>query len=184
MFTPRSQPLARENSGVNQSTVAIASSAAQPIANANPYTRPIGNKRYRCEEPGHRSSTCPKRAAVNLVVVEEGEVDGEQESEEVYNDVDLYAYDPDEVQEDEEGVPLGRSLVIQRLLLTPRVEYGDQRNEIFRARCTISKRVCDLIIDSGSVENSVSKSLGLKTEKHPSPYKIGWIKKGTETVVT
>ena len=65
---------------------------------------------------------------MNLVVVEEGEVDGEQESEEVYNDVDLYAYDPNEVQEDKEGMPLGQSLVIQRLLLTPRVEYGDQRN--------------------------------------------------------
>ena len=90
MFTPRSQPMARENSGVNQSTVAIASSAAQPIVNANPYARPTGNKCYRCGEPGHRSSTCPKRAAVNMVVAEEGEVNGEQEGEEVYNDVDLY----------------------------------------------------------------------------------------------
>ena len=85
----------------------------------------------------------------------------------MYNDVDPYAYDPNEVQEDKEGVPLGWSLVIQRLLLTARVEYGDQRNEIFRARCTINKRVCDLIIGSGSVENIASKSLvtklGLKT---------------------
>ena len=70
---------------------------------------------------------------MNLVVAEKGEVEGEQDSEEVYNDVDSYAYDPNEVQEDEEGMPLGRSLVIQRLLLTPRVEFGDQRNEIFRA---------------------------------------------------
>ena len=133
MFTPRSQPMARENSGVNQSTVAIAGSVAQPIANANPYARPTGNKCYRCGEPGHRFSTCPKRAAMNLVVVEKDKVDSEQEGEEVYNDVDLYAYDPNEVQEDEEGMPLRRSLVIQRLLLTPRVEYGDQQNEIFRA---------------------------------------------------
>ena len=62
---------------------------------------------------------------MNLVVAEEGEVDGEQEGEEVYNNVEPYAYDPNEVQEDEEGVPLGWSLVIQRFLLTPRVEYGD-----------------------------------------------------------
>ena len=89
--------MARENSGVNQSTVAVAGSVAQPIANANPYARPTGNKCYRCGEPGHRSSTCLKRAAVNLVVAEEGEVDGEQEGEEVYNDVDPYAYDPNEV---------------------------------------------------------------------------------------
>ena len=45
-----------------------------------------------------------------------------------------------------------------------------------------------MIIDSGSVENIASKSLvtklGLKTEKHPSPYKIGWIKKGKKTLVT
>ena len=96
MFTPRSQPVARENSGVNQSTVAVASSAAQPIANAF-YARSTGNKCYRCRELGHWSSTCPKQAAVNLVVAEEGEVDGEYEGEEVYNDVDPYAYDPNEV---------------------------------------------------------------------------------------
>ena len=49
---------------------------------------------------------------MNLVVAEEGEAEGEQEDEEVYNDADPYAYDPNEVQEDEEGMPLGRSLVI------------------------------------------------------------------------
>ena len=49
----------------------------------------------------------------------------------MYNDADPYAYDPNEVQEDEEGMPLGRFLVIQRLLLTPRVDYDDQSNEIF-----------------------------------------------------
>ena len=47
-----------------------------------------------------------------LVVAEKGKTEGEQEREEVYNDVDPYAYDPNEVREDEEGVPLGRSLVI------------------------------------------------------------------------
>ena len=59
----------------------------------------------------------------------------------MHNDVDPYAYDPNKVQEDEEGVPLGRSLVIQRLLLTLRVDYNDQQNEIFQACCIINKRV-------------------------------------------
>ena len=125
---------------------------------------------------------------MNLVVAEEGEAEGEHEDKEVYNDADPYAYDPNGVQEDEDDMPLGRSLVIQRLLLTLRVKYSDQWNEIFRAQYTISKRVCDLIIDSDNVDNIMLKSLvtklGLKTKKHPSPYKIGWIKKGTKTLVT
>ena len=49
------------------------------------------------------------------------------------------------------------------------MDYSDQRNEIFQACCIINKRVCDLIIDSSSVENVASKSLvtklGMKTEK-------------------
>jgi len=53
---------------------------------------------------------------VNLVVTEEGEAKGEQDSEEdgekVYNDADPYAYNPNEVQKDEKGMLLGRSLVI------------------------------------------------------------------------
>ena len=51
----------------------------------------------------------------------------------MYNDANSYTYDPNEIQEDEEGMPLGRSLVIQRLLFTPKVECSDQWNEIFRA---------------------------------------------------
>ena len=97
MFTPWSQPVVKENIGVNQSIVAVASFVAQLVANANPYVRPTGNKWYRCREPGHRFSTCPKQAVVNLVVVEESKAKGEREGEEVYNDVDPYVYDPNEV---------------------------------------------------------------------------------------
>jgi hypothetical protein len=45
-----------------------------------------------------------------------------------------------------------------------------------------------VIIDGGSRENVVSKGMvlkfGLKIEKYPTPYKIGWIKQGTKTLVT
>ena len=81
MFTPRPQLMIRENSGVNQSIEAVVDSVAKLIVNANPYVRPTGNKCYRYGEPGHRSSTCAKRAVVNLVVVEKGEAGGEQEGE-------------------------------------------------------------------------------------------------------
>ena len=49
---------------------------------------------------------------MNLVVAKEGRAEGEQEGDKVYNDVDPYTYDPNEIQGDEEGKPLGRSLVI------------------------------------------------------------------------
>ena len=81
MFTPWSQLMVKENGGVNQSIVVVAGFVAQPIANANPYARPTGNKCYRCREPGHWFSTCPKQAAVNLMVAEESEVEGERKGE-------------------------------------------------------------------------------------------------------
>lgn len=47
------------------------------------------------------------------------------------------------------------------------------RHNIFSARCTVNQRVCDLIIDGGSVKNIVSKKmvekLQLKMDKRPYP---------------
>jgi hypothetical protein len=78
--------------------------------------------------------------------------------------------------------------IVQKGLLAPKLEEPTQRHNIFKTQCTINQKVCNLIIDSGSCENIVSRklvdTLQLKTEKHPSPYKISWIKKGTETRVT
>jgi hypothetical protein len=100
---------------------------------------------------------------------------------------DLSIYEAIETFADE-GVLLSRSLVIRRVLLVPGQENQAQRHNIFRTRCTVNQRVCDIIIDGGSGENIVSKSmvskLGLTTERHPKPYKIRWIKQGTETLVT
>lgn len=79
------------------------------------------------------------------------------------------------------------SLVVRRILMAPKQDEHPQRHNIFKTRCTVRGKVCDSIIDSGSTENIVSRlmvnKLGLETEHHPSPYKIGWIKKGAETTV-
>ena len=62
--------------------------------------------------------------------------------------------------------------IVQRFLLTPKKSNDSQRHKIFRTRCTIRNKVCNLIIDDESSENVVSKALvkalNLKTDKHPS----------------
>ncbi|XP_020682075.1 uncharacterized protein LOC110099310 [Dendrobium catenatum] len=49
-------------------------------------------------------------------------------------------------------------------------------------------KVCEVLIDTGCTENVISRavvqSLQLKTSKSPNPYKISWVKKGIDMVVT
>ncbi|GFY96487.1 hypothetical protein Acr_11g0007930 [Actinidia rufa] len=130
----QSQPVT--NSGSQTKAVTTGSTTRQG-GNPNPYAKASGDKCYKCGGPGHRSNTCPKRATVNLVeLVLEEEDDGNDEG-----DADTYSYDPNEFQDDEEGEYLGRSLVIQKLLQTPKRVDSSQRQKIFRGRCTINKRV-------------------------------------------
>ncbi|GJX68055.1 putative CCCH-type zinc finger family protein [Tanacetum coccineum] len=77
----------------------------------------------------------------------------------------------------------GELLVIRRALAADSTEDSVWlRNNIFHTRCTSHGKVCDVIIDSGSCENVISKTmvkkLSLKTEKHPRPYKLSWLEKG------
>lgn len=48
--------------------------------------------------------------------------------------------------------------------------------------------MCKLVIDSGICEDLVSKEivqkLGLKIERHPSPYPLEWLKKGNEVTIS
>jgi len=150
----------------------------------NPYARPSSDKCYRCGQPGHRSNQCPRRSIGNLIGPgEEPDVTAEGIEDEI-----AYIYEEDKVTGGDEGELLSRSLVVRKLLLAPRQIEQSQRHNIFQTRCTVKKKVCDVIIDSGSSENIISKSmvtkLGLKTKKHPSPYKIGWITQGSEAKVT
>lgn len=49
--------------------------------------------------------------------------------------------------------------IVQHLLLAPKKLDNLQRHKIFRTRCTIRSKVCNVIIDSGSSENVVSKAV-------------------------
>ncbi|KAL2519615.1 Histidine kinase CKI1 [Abeliophyllum distichum] len=71
----------------------------------------------------------------------------------------------------------GKALVIRRSLsFDSKDDDSWLRNNIFHTRCTSHGKVCKVIIDRGSCEKVVSKTmvenLKLKTEDHPQPYKL------------
>ncbi|XP_020258805.1 uncharacterized protein LOC109835231 [Asparagus officinalis] len=150
-----------------------ATTTAKKPTPTNPYAKLDPIKCYRCGQPGHRSNQCPKRGTVNMVDHEDEDTD--RDNVEDYDD-GLDADDGEQL-----------SCVVRRLLLAPKAEEPPQRHNIFRTRCTVQQKIYDVIIDSGSSENIVSRrmveKLGLKTEKHPAPYKIGWIRKGNDVQV-
>ncbi|GKB55490.1 reverse transcriptase domain-containing protein [Tanacetum coccineum] len=86
----------------------------------------------------------------------------------------------------------GEVLVIQRVLNVAISKSVDDnswlRNNIFRTKCTSKGKICDLIIDGGSCENVEStymvEKLGMKTEDHPEPYQLTWLKKGNTVKVS
>ena len=138
----------------------------------NPYNRPFSGTCYRCGQAGYPSNSCPQRKTVAVVDAEE---DLNQGSNEEYEE-------EAELIEADEGDNL--SCVLQKILITPKEEHQPHRHSLFKTRCMIQGKICNVIIDSGSSENFVSRklvtALNPKSEAHPNPYKIGWIKKGGE----
>ncbi|KAL6565591.1 hypothetical protein OROHE_004646 [Orobanche hederae] len=67
-------------------------------------------------------------------------------------------------------------------------EENDQRENLFHTRCYVKDKVCSMVIDGGSCTNIAStimvEKLGLPTLKHPRPYKLQWLNKSGETIVT
>ena len=75
----------------------------------------------------------------------------------------------------------GEALVTRRVLSAEVKEDNtyQQRDNIFHTRCLIQDKVCSMIIDGGSCSNVASTimvdKLGLRTIKHPQPYKLQWL---------
>ncbi|KAJ4706650.1 hypothetical protein OWV82_020278 [Melia azedarach] len=102
---------------------------------------------------------------------------------------------PLEDASDEEGdeqltmAESGKALVARRVLnMQVRQEECDQRENLFHTSCLVKDRVCDVIIDGGSVTNVASttlvEKLGLPTLKHPHAYKLKWLNDCGEIRVT
>ena len=85
---------------------------------------------------------------------------------------------------------VGTVLVVRRSCFTPKASAEEHwlRSNIFQSTCTIKDKVCRFVIDGGSCENLVSveaiKKLDILTENHPKPYKLAWLKKGGEVIVS
>src|SRR5574338_70000 len=137
-----------------------------------------GFKCYNCQEVGHKSNECPKPKKRTMIV----EVEDEDAEAEGYNS--LHDEEEENVLGDE-----GYTLMMKRSCLTPKQEEETSwlRSNIFQSTCTILGRVCKFVIDAGSCDNIISteavKKLELKTEKHPKPYKLAWLRKGGEVKV-
>ncbi|GJY14437.1 putative reverse transcriptase domain-containing protein [Tanacetum coccineum] len=76
-----------------------------------------------------------------------------------------------------------------RSCLTLKADGDDWlKHNIFQSTCTISGKVCTFVCDSGSCDNLIAaeavQKLGLKTKNHPKPYKLQWLKKGGEVIVS
>ena len=64
--------------------------------------------------------------------------------------------------------------------MAPKQEEDIQQHQLFYTRCTVGRRVFNLVIDSESIENIIGRQvvnqLQIPVEQHPNPYTIGWIK--------
>ena len=80
--------------------------------------------------------------------------------------------------------------MMKKVLLNPYLEVENpvQRNSLIRTAFKTKERVCKVIIDSGSTDNLVSmeivEKLELDTTAHPEPYKVSWLQKGHQVMVT
>ena len=106
-----------------------------------------------------------------------------------------------QAENEEEGIEskaphdMGGNLMIRMLVVIPKKEQRQSRSNeyswlqtnIFRSKCTSGGKVCQIIVDSGSCDNMVSKemvyNLKLCCETHLHPYRIAWFKKGNEVTI-
>lgn len=84
-------------------------------------------------------------------------MDRVEDLEEAFEDADNDTLEGVEFTKEDEGDRF--ICIIQRLLFAPKESKPTQRHNIFRTKCTINKKVCEVIIGSGSSENVVLRAL-------------------------
>ncbi|XP_058006767.1 uncharacterized protein LOC131182135 [Hevea brasiliensis] len=135
-------------------------------------------KCFRCLGKGHYASQCPNKRV--MVMRPNGEI--ESEDDDVDDDDASESMPPLEEASDVEHAVGGNILVVRHALSAQaKEEEGDalQRENIFHTRCLVNGKTCSMIVDSGSCVNVASTlmvaKLGMRTIKHPRPYKLQWL---------
>eukprot|EP00253_Pinus_taeda_P032205 PITA_32205 len=129
---------------------------------------------YTRGERGHGSWDCPHNKVTN-----QGNVNVAEAREE-----------KPQIANREESPEVGESLLLKRVLLKAEKEIGEpaQRKSLFRTACKSKGKCCKVIINSGSTDNLVSTKmvdkLGVVKTVHPTPYKVSWLQKGHQRIVT
>ncbi len=77
---------------------------------------------------------------------------------------------------------------IGTLKLEKEDEEPTQRKALFRTMCKVKGKRYKMVIDSGSTYNLVStnmvEKLNLTRSRHPVPYKVSWLHKGHQILVS
>lgn len=104
----------------------------------NPYVKSHNLKCFQCFQFGHKSNECLNRRQLQLA---EGELESKnaENSENMINDIEETKANKGEIL----------TCVLERILIAPRQPSPSQRHAIFRTRCTIAGKVCEVLIDSG-----------------------------------
>ncbi|KAL4386537.1 hypothetical protein GQ457_09G017690 [Hibiscus cannabinus] len=175
--TPQAPLQIREEANSSKSKPHVADNGRGKQVAAQELSRDI--QCFKCLGRGHLASECPNRRIVLLK--ENGEIDSDSEKEE-------QEPSDEDVGDDIQLAETGEVLVIKRSLNAQPMQDDQQRETIFHTRCLVSDKVCIVIIDGGSCTNVASTlmvdKLGLKTTKHPEPYKLQWLNNGGELKVT
>ena len=152
-------------------------------ANKGKISMCIGNKKvgmtplcFKCDEHGHYVVVCPSKGLHFCVEEPEFELESYPKEEETRN--------KDELSEEcdyYDGMTEGHSLILQSLLVVPKVkrEEGWRHTSIFHTHISCQGRLCTMIIDGDSSLNITSQKLveklNLKIERYPNPFQVAWM---------
>ncbi|GJT17382.1 putative nucleotidyltransferase, ribonuclease H [Tanacetum coccineum] len=165
----------------------VGSSSSPAIIGASGFRISLASRCAPSKAKAGLASECKKAGKRHLFADLEGDDDAAYEE---YEEAPVYNEEP-ECEEVYVSGDVGVNLVVRRSCLTPKAGwkmFGSMINLFTRTFGTILGKVCTFVCDSGSCDNLIAaeavQKLGLKTENHPKPYKLQWLKKGGEVTVS